>query len=45
MVGVGDVQVDRVPHWERRWVADVTKRCYVEEQLLMGGGSREEEIK
>ena len=26
--GGGDVQVDGVPGHERRWVADVTERCY-----------------
>ena len=45
MAGVGYVQVDGVPRQEMRWGVRVIERCYNDERQLMGGGSREEEIK
>ena len=43
VAGVGDVQVDSVLQQERRLRAGVTERCFNNEWLLMGGGSRMEE--
>ena len=37
VAGVGNVQVEGVPRWERRWGAGVTERCYDEKRILMGG--------
>ena len=37
VVGVGNVQMDSTPLWEKRWVAGAIYKFYNDERLLVGG--------
>ena len=45
MAHIGVVQVESTTLQERRWDAGATKRCYDDEQLLMGVGRRRMEYR